>query len=453
MGIDTAAKKVQINKLVRSQVPSFVAEDNPLFVDFLKQYYISEESKGKSIDIITNFNDYQKADTYSENYNLIGFTTCTSLVNSYDATINVSSTDGWPDDYGLLKIDDEIITYTGITSTSFTGCVRGFCGVDNLKSPTNPESLVFSTTNASKHENTSKVVNLSNLFLQEFWEKTKELFMPGFEDRNLHTKVDKANFLRQAKDFYASKGTDEAIKILFGVLFDSRAEVIKPIEYLFAPSDADYVKTNDLIVERLSGNADNVVGQTLFQTDNTATSGSIFNIQYFPREGRNYYIISLSKGSIVGTFEPTGSSSLVNPVSIGTTVITVDSTLGFPEDGIVYVGAGLTVGIATYTSKSSTQFFGVSGISSSYTDSDFIRSSKTVFAYENGDVNKPVYFRLTNVASGADLSDVGFLKANDVIVPRQLGKVSDSSNYNLNSWVDNIKTKTDVARDLSLIHI
>ena len=121
MGIDTAAKKIQINKLVRSQVPSFVAEDNPLFVDFLKQYYISEENKGKSIDIITNFNDYQKADTYSENYNLIGFTTCTSLVNSYDATINVSSTDGWPSDYGLLKIDDEIITYTGITSTSFTG--------------------------------------------------------------------------------------------------------------------------------------------------------------------------------------------------------------------------------------------------------------------------------------------------------------------------------------------
>ena len=136
-----------------------------------------------------------------------------------------------------------------------------------------------------------RVINLSNLFLQEFWHKTKQLFMPGFEDRNLHSKVDKANFLRQAKDFYASKGTDQAIKILFGVLFDSRAEVIKPVEYLFAPSDADYVKTNDLIVERLSGNADNVVGQTLFQTDNAATSGSIFNVQYFPREGKKllYY--------------------------------------------------------------------------------------------------------------------------------------------------------------------
>ena len=448
MGIDTTAKKVQINKLVRSQVPSFIAEDNPLFVDFLKQYYISEESKGKSIDIITNFNDYQKADTYSENYNLIGFTTCTSLVNSYDATINVSSTDGWPSDYGLLKIDNEIITYTGITSTSFTGCVRGFCGVDNLKSPTNPESLVFSTTNASKHENESKVINLSNLFLQEFWQKTKQLFMPGFEDRKLNAKVDKATFLRQAKDFYASKGTDEAIKILFGVLFDSRAEVIKPIEYLFAPSDADYVKTNDLIVERISGNPAKVVGQTLFQTDNPATSGSIFNVQFFPRDGRNYYIVSLSKGSIVGTFEPTGSSSLINPVSIGTTVITVDSTLGFPDEGELYVGAGLTVGIATYTSKTSTQFFGVSGISSSYTDSDFVRSGKTVFAYEDGDASKPVFFRLTNVANNVDLTDVGFLKEGDVIVPRQLGKVSDQANQNLNSWIDNIKTKSDVARDI-----
>ena len=58
MGIDTAAKKVQINKLVSSQLPSFVVDDNPLFVDFLKQYYISQENQGSSIDIITNFNDF-----------------------------------------------------------------------------------------------------------------------------------------------------------------------------------------------------------------------------------------------------------------------------------------------------------------------------------------------------------------------------------------------------------
>ena len=192
MGIDTTAKKVQINKLVRSQLPSFVAEDNPLFVDFLKQYYISQEYQGGSIDVVTNLNEYQKVDTFNERSNLIGFTTCTSAVNSYDATINVSSTEGWPADYGLLKIDDEIITYTGKTETSFTGCVRGFCGTDNLHDPTNTENLVFSESESVKHENSSKVSNLSNLFLQEFWKKTKTLFLPGFEDRKLVNEVDKA---------------------------------------------------------------------------------------------------------------------------------------------------------------------------------------------------------------------------------------------------------------------
>ena len=156
----------------------------------------------------------------------------------------------------------------------------------------------------------------------------------------------------------------------------------------------------------------------------------------------------MSKGSTVGEFYPTGSSSLVNAVGIGSTVITVDSTLGFPESGSVYVGAGLTVGIATYTSKSSNQFFGVTGISSNYSDSDFVRSSATVYAYENGDVTKPVYFRLTNVANDANIEDVGFLFAGDDILPRQLGRVSDKANVHLNSWIHNIRTKSDVARDI-----
>ena len=262
--IDTASKKVQINQIVRSQLPSFVSEENPLFVDFLKQYYISQEYQGGSIDIITNLNSYQKAETFSGNDNLVGFTTCVGDVTTFDETITVSSTRGWPSKYGLLKIDDEIITYTGITTNSFTGCIRGFVGVENLHKSNQPESLVFQQTEADSHISSSRVLNLSNLFLQEFWKKTKNQFLPGFEDRTLDDAVDKANFLRQSKDFYASKGTDEAVKILFGVLFNKEAEVIKPIEYLIAPSDADYVVTYDLVAELISGDPLATIGQTLF---------------------------------------------------------------------------------------------------------------------------------------------------------------------------------------------
>ena len=445
--IDTASKKVQINQIVKSQLPSFVSEENPLFVDFLKQSYIAQEFQGGSIDIISNLNDYQKVETFSGNDNLIGFTTCTSAVTSFDTTINVTSTTGWPEKYGLLKINDEIITYTGKTETTFTGCVRGFSGVESLHKSNQPESLVFSQTEADSHISSTRVLNLSNLFLQEFWKKTKTQFLPGFEDRTLNNAVDKANFLRQAKDFYSSKGTDEAVKILFNVLYNKRAEVIKPIEYLISPSDADYVVTFDMVAELISGNPLNVIGQTLYQTTDTNVSGSIFNVQSFPKNGKSYYLISLSNNSITDDFTVTGSSSLTKAVSVGATVLSVDSTLGFENRGSIFVGAGLTVGIATYTNKSSTQFFGVTGITSSYTDGQFVRSSNTIVSYENGDITKPVYFRLTSVASKANIDEVGFLAEGDSLSAKNLGNVSLSTNYRLNSWIHNIKTKSEVAKN------
>ena len=446
--IDTASKKVQINQIVRSQLPSFIQEESPLFIDFLSQYYLSQEYQGGPIDIITNFNEYQKTETFSGNTNLIGFTTCTSAVASYDDTINVTSTDGWPKTYGLLKIGNEIITYTGITTNSFTGCIRGFSGIENLHKPNETEKLVFSSSEASNHTSNTKVENLSNLFLQEFWDKTKKQFLPGFENRKLNDAVDKANFLRQAKDFYASKGTSEAIKILFNVLYNKRADIVKPIEYLFTPSNADYVVTDDFVAELISGNPLNVIGQTLYQTNNDGASGAIFNVQRYTKNDREYYIISLSKESETGSFVVTGSSTLLKNVAIGATVISVDSTLGFGNTGSIYVGAGQTVGIATYTNRSSTQFFGVTGITSSYSDGEFVRGSRTIFAYENGDITKPVYFRLTSVVSGVDLDGVGYLLSNDLLKPKSLGKLSSPTNYRLNSWLHNLKTKTNVAKNL-----
>ena len=447
--IDTSLQKVKVNQVIFSQLPSFVQEENPLFVDFLKTYYIGQEYQGGNIDISQNLNEYQKVDTFDINENLIGFTTCISDVSFYDSTIQVESTDGWPEKYGLLKIDDEIVSYTGKTKTSFTGCLRGFSGVENLHNSTAPDELVFSETSAAAHKINTQVINLSNLFIQEFWRKTKELFLPGFEDRTLATEVDRANFLRQAKDFYSSKGTDRAIAILFKVLFAKDVEVIKPINYLIAPSDADYVVTQDLVAELVSGDPSKITGQQLRQTDDSYSFASIFNVRNAFKNNRKYYIISLSKSTIKGQFEITGGSTLTNNVAIGDSVLTVDSTLGFAENGSLYVGAGITVGIATYSYKSSTQFFGVTGITSSYSEGQFVRSSNTVYSYEDGDISKPVIFRMTAVATGADLSNVGYVLPNDILRAKSLGNLSLASDQRLNSWIHNIKTVSNVSKDIA----
>jgi hypothetical protein len=56
-------------------------------------------------------------------------TITTMPVYAGDTTISVESTGvGFPDEYGILSIDDELVVYTGKTATQFTGCQRGAFG-------------------------------------------------------------------------------------------------------------------------------------------------------------------------------------------------------------------------------------------------------------------------------------------------------------------------------------
>ena len=173
------------------------------------------------MDIADNLAEYKSLD-FLNNETLTGFTSISQSVNRVDETIYVDSTKGWPRQYGLFKINDEIITYTGIGSTSFTGCTRGFSGIENNKQTNNPEYLTFTITGIGTHGVDDKVTNLSNAFLNEFMRKLKKQILPGFSERNLFNKLDQSNFLRQSKDFYKTKGTEQAFKILFGALYGEK---------------------------------------------------------------------------------------------------------------------------------------------------------------------------------------------------------------------------------------
>ena len=113
-----------------------------------------------------------------------------------------------------------------------------------------PENLVFSTSTAQNHENNTRVENLSVLFLDEFLKKTKNQFLHGFQ-KDLNEKVNKPQFIRQSKDFYSTRGTDESFNILFGALYGEKVDIIRPIDDVISPSNANYQKTRDIIVEPL----------------------------------------------------------------------------------------------------------------------------------------------------------------------------------------------------------
>ena len=231
-GID---KRIQVQQIIDGQLPEFITSESPLAVDFLKQYYISQEHRGGVVDLTDNLDQYIKLDNLTPEV-IVGVTTLSSGITTVSDTITVSSTKGFPNEYGLLKINDEIITYTGITTNTFTGCVRGFSGITSFTDVHNPGELIFSTSVAGIHTVTSSVQNLSVLFLKEFYGKVKSYLTPGLEDTTLNPNVDISNFIKESKSLYKSKGTEESFRILFNVLYGITPKIVDLENFLINQS-------------------------------------------------------------------------------------------------------------------------------------------------------------------------------------------------------------------------
>ena len=293
-------KRVKIQSVVENQLPIFLGAELEGAGDFLKTYYKSQEYQGGPVNILENIDQYTKVGTYSS---IVGFTTVTSNIDFDATTINVGDTSGWPDKYGLLKINDEIISYTGKTQTSFTGCIRGFSGITSYHSNNGPDELIFESSSAEEHVAADSVENLSSLFLEEFFRKLKAEYLPGLENAGLYPGLNRSNFIKQATDFYKSKGTSDGFEILFRAVYNDEVEVLKPQDNLFAPSDAQYRKVLrlnafpdpanlDITEKYLSG----FITKNVYQEDsngNVIASGSVVQAERFVKDGKSFFNIDL----------------------------------------------------------------------------------------------------------------------------------------------------------------
>jgi hypothetical protein len=351
-------KRIQFSNIVFNQLPAYVREEFPLVSEFLSQYYLAQEFQGAPIDLIQNIDKYVKVDEMTHQVDSV---ILSNDITSFDDVIFVgissspTGTDGFPEKYGLLKINNEIITYTGKTFNSFTGCIRGFSGIDSYNTQNHPDQLVFSKSNSADHFAGSTIINLSSLFLKEFLSKIKYQLTPGFENRTLDKNLNKSLFIKQSKDFYRSKGTDESFEILFRSLYGEDASIIKPSEYLFRPSDAHYQVTTDLVVESIEGNPENLINSTLIQNEYTGFIKAYAPItdveKIVSKNGKEYYKLSIDSGynkdsrvdgALYGEFKVHSQTKVIGQYDLRSFTVTVRENPGTPPPNNVFVIDGLT---------------------------------------------------------------------------------------------------------------
>ena len=447
--------RVKVQQIISNQLPEFILDESPKAVDFLKQYYISQEYQGGPVDIAENLDQYLKLD-YLRPEVIVDSSVLSASISASSSTIIVSSTKGFPQSYGLLKIDDEIITYTGITTNSFTGCIRGFSGITQYHSDLDQEELVFEQTSASSHTSGTLVENLSTLFLKEFYRKIKYSLAPGLEDYDFVPELNVGNFIKEAKSFYQSKGTEESFRILFNILFGTTPKIIDLENLLTKPSASQFIRREVVVAEVLSGNPSQLVGQSIQKSTDSSVTASVSEVEIFTRNQYTYYKLFLFVGfddsspTITGNFTITQSTRVIETAPVGSSVVTVDSTIGFDESGSFVCGNNTV----TYTEKNVNQFLGCSGIDEEILPTSVARSEETYIGYENGDLGKPVELRLTGVLSRfVPISNDIVAEVGQKIGVKSVGRIIDNPTLAnektrlqtfANSWIYNTSSRYQI---------
>jgi hypothetical protein len=472
--------KLTISDLVDQQLPEFVVNEFPTFVKFFEEYYKSLELSGGLLDITNNFLDYKNIDNLRK-YNLVTTYKLQQAISTTDDTIVLDSLDGLPSENGLISIGNEIILYetVNLSSRTLLNCKRGYTATTKFDgTATTVESTV-----AASHRPDDTVTNLSNLVLFLILRNYEHQYLAGFPFENISSSIDKDTLITNIKDFYNYKGTDISIEFLFRALFDEEITVKYPKDYVIKASYSDFTVDDIIKVEAIEGDPYDLIGNELNQTDASGvlTSSAVIdeilinNISNYASANKNVYECRLNV--LNQQFFQIPRETILRGVSSSTdSVITVDSTIGFPQlNGIIQIDDE----VITYRYKTFNQFIdcgrGVfNTVAVNHADLSDVRTTEFLFGYSDGielESNK-VSMRLLGVSSSVTVDDGGaYFEESEKVelspdgdidsrqqfttwIKNETGTLSSSSDVQINNNVSTITTEiSNIYKDDNYVYL
>ena len=439
---------------VESLLPGYINETYTEFVNFMTKSDESEERIGFSQNLLQNLNQYRDFNNYRNR--IVQKGVLAKNISSTDTELELEDGYGFPEEDGVLYVNDEIILYRTKIGNVFYELERGASGTVIL--PTFTSKGTYRITTAANHTSKSVVTNVSVLFLASMLETIYESYVPDIIPDRVSPEINNATLLENIRDFFQSKGSKLGIKSLFKILFsENDVDVTYPGDRMIIPSKSTWNKSEIIRVLPIPRNLcpstanllppDKFINSKLtyykegYDLEDTIFATAICEYAFsYMFEGDVQYELTLQKDSLMGDIPPSGNTILTRDVNKDEETITVESTVNFPVAGVIYIG---TEGIS-YTSKSLNQFFGCKrGYISSRTEhriddsafgSRILRGETTLEG-----INYQTYCWVLGLAQKVDVIDGGLLhKTSDpvhvngpgAIDPRQPILVSFIENYN-----------------------
>ena len=339
----------KISSLISSQLPDFVVDDHPQFVQFLKTYFQFMESAMLQVTSIESTDGVTlENETGLQDNLLLDGSKITSERTQSDAGDKIIYEDTT---YGSFTVGE---TITGLTSKAtakviaedlangkifitaqdrfslneiIQGNDSGAEAVINNYRP-NPVNNVQQLTNFRDPDKV--IANFLTNFRDEFLKTIPETLANG---------IDKRSLIKNIKSLYRMKGTQKGHELFFRILFNQVSETFYPRSQMLRVSDGQWDTQKVLRAIASTGNTTNLVGRTITGKTSAATA-VIESIKKFIIANREVSEFILNINSMTGTFqigeEITGTASDTDDFFIKATVTGIPGAKTITNDGNLY---------------------------------------------------------------------------------------------------------------------
>ena len=339
----------KISNLINQQVPEFVLEQHPKFLEFLKTYYTFMESAELGVTSVqTTDGILLETETAQTNELILDgsrIDTDRTQLDAGDKVLLESST------YGKFTRGE---TITGQTSNATATVLAEDLDNNRLYISAQDkfidgEEVVGNSSNATALINNYKpnpVQNIQDLLNFRDPDKVISNFLTKFRNEFLNTLpetlsngVDKRKLIKNVKSVYRAKGTNRGHELFFRLLFGLESETIYPRENILRASDGKWDTKKILRAIATTGDTSNLIGRTIEGETSEATA-VVENVFKFQIGANEVTEIILNEDTISGTFQISevirGTETDADDIYIKATITGIPSTLSITNDGTLY---------------------------------------------------------------------------------------------------------------------
>jgi len=319
----------KLSPLVSRQFPQHIQANNPLLVEFVKQYYSFMDSAQLTLSSVTD-SDQILLETETESFLALDGTddsgnnandyildeegtvgefskgeTITGTTSGQTATILAEDTDNLK-----LYISANTKFVTGETVTGGTSGAQGVVG----------------SYRANPNESISQILEYADVndTLDDFFLQFRNSFLQTIPN-DLTSDLNKRQLTKNILSLYKRKGTKKGHEIFFRALFNETPELYYPTVDLLRVSDGKFNTQNVLkttLVSPSDGDMTKLVGQTITQAN--IAGNSVVNLASAVVESatvtavnlggiqRDVATLILNKESITGTFQNSLGHSIID---------------------------------------------------------------------------------------------------------------------------------------------